>query len=120
MRGDSIYSRLALIVIICLVGFLFSVYKINAYAQEEGKYIEEGADTVLPGDEVVVGGVTWQKGSIMVINEEEYPLCRRVKVFNENGQAIKMRLLKEAAEVKAFYSNREDCVRKVKILKFKS
>ena len=121
MKRYDCFFRLVNILLILTVGLIALNYSnFNAFAQEEGGYVEEDADTLLPGDEVLSGLVTWQKGPVMVINEETYPLCRTIKVFNEKGQAIKRNLLKEAEKVKAFYSKRDDCVRKVKVLKFKS
>ncbi len=84
-------------------------------------YTEEDADTVLPSDRVIIGSVEKYEESMhsIVVDDEEYQLCRVITVYNERGEPLELSFLSIAEKAKIFINGRVDCVRKVKILKFR-
>ena len=78
---------------------------------------EEDADMVLVTDTVIVGEMNTYSKDLILVDGYEYSLCKEVKVFNKRNKKIPFHDIDAAEKVKIFESI-NNCVRKIKVLRF--
>ena len=78
--------------------------------------IEEGADTVLPYDDVLTGMMGDVTTRLIYVDGLGYRICKETKIFTPGNTLIPLEDVEGAEQVKIFTN--KGCVRKIKILHF--
>ncbi len=78
--------------------------------------IEEGADTVLPYDDVLTGIMGDVTNRLIYVDGLGYRLCEEIKIFTPFNTLMLLENIEGAEKIKIFSNN--GCVRKIKVLHF--
>ncbi len=78
--------------------------------------IEEGADTVLPYDDVITGAMDEMTKRLIYVDGLGYRLCKEIIIFTPINTIMPSENIEGAEEVKIFKN--KGCVRKIKVLHF--
>ncbi len=104
--SDSLFAMI-------LIVFVFIITAGEAMTFEN---FEEDANMVMPSDMIITGKMNEYSESSIVVDGIRYSLCNGVKIFTPRNRMIPLKDIDAAEDVKLFRNN--DCVRKIKVLRF--